>query len=104
MSKNNLANLQAVLSAKSTPKPSVAPNSAAKQEGKAAEPVASPANNFYKAPSREGKVNITAYLSPDFKSNLRLIQARTGVSLQSLIVEALNDLFLKYDVPTINSD
>jgi hypothetical protein len=55
----------------------------------------------YKAPSREGKVNITAYLSPDYKRNLRLIQARTGKSLQAIIAESLNDTFQKYDVPTI---
>ena len=55
----------------------------------------------YMAPSREGKTNITAYLSPDFKASLRLIQARTGASLQTLIAEALNDLFSKYDVPTV---
>jgi hypothetical protein len=55
----------------------------------------------YKAPSREGKTNITAYLSPDYKGSLRLIQARTNKSLQALMAEALNDLFVKYDVPTI---
>jgi hypothetical protein len=58
----------------------------------------------YMAPSREGKTNITAYLSPDFKASLRLIQARTGASLQTLIAEALNDLFSKYDVPTVRED
>jgi hypothetical protein len=56
------------------------------------------------APSREGKTNITAYLSPDFKASLRLIQARTSASLQTLIAEALNDLFSKYDVPTVRED
>ncbi len=58
----------------------------------------------YVAPSREGKVNITAYLVPDYKASLRLIQARTGKSLQTLISEALNDLFTKYDVPTVRGD
>lgn len=56
----------------------------------------------YMAPSREGKTNITAYLSPDYKASLRLIQAKTGNSLQTLIAEALNDLFQKYDVPTVD--
>ena len=54
----------------------------------------------YRAPSREGKTNITAYLVPGFKSSLRLIQARNGASLQTLVAEALNDLFVKYNVPT----
>lgn len=58
----------------------------------------------YKAPSRAGKTNLTAYLSEDYKRNMRLIQAKTGRSLQALIAEALNDLFEKYDVPTIDRE
>lgn len=55
-----------------------------------------------KQPSRRGMVNISAWLPPDFKSSLRLVQARKGdPDLQDLIAEALNDLFTKYDVPTI---
>ena len=57
----------------------------------------------YKAPSRENKIPITAYLPPDYKTSLRLIQARSGNrSIQALIGEALNDLFAKYKVPTVN--
>ena len=63
-----------------------------------------PSTGGYMAPSREGKVNITAYLSPAFKSSLRLIQARRQVSLQALIAEALNDLFVKHNVPTVRDD
>ncbi|MEI2781254.1 MAG: ribbon-helix-helix domain-containing protein [Candidatus Competibacter sp.] len=58
----------------------------------------------YRAPSREGKTNITAYLVPGFKSSLRLIQARNGASLQALVAEALNDLFAKYNVPTVKEE
>ena len=58
----------------------------------------------YKAPSRTGKTNLTAYLSQDYKRNMRLIQAKTGKSLQALIAEALNDLFTKHDVPTIDRE
>ena len=52
---------------------------------------------------RAGQVNISAWLHPDFKSSLRLVQARKGrnAALQDLMAEALNDLFVKYDVPTI---
>jgi len=57
---------------------------------------------YYTAPSREGKTNITAYLSPDYKASLRLIQAKAGNSLQALVAEALNDLFRKYNVPTVD--
>jgi hypothetical protein len=58
----------------------------------------------YIAPSRAGKTNLTAYLSQDYKRNMRLIQAKTGRSLQTLIAEALNDLFVKYDVPAIDHE
>ncbi len=97
MSKNNLAELQEALNAKSVPPPRV--TSPIEQQ---ASTVAS--NGTYTAPSRAGKVNITAYLSPDYKSNLRLVQARTGHTLQTLVAEALNDLFQKYDVPTITGE
>lgn len=53
---------------------------------------------------RNGRVNITAYLPPDYKSSLRLIQARTGMQMQDIIAEALNDVFAKYDVPVIRGD
>ena len=81
----NMANLQQALKGKAVARPPVEP----------AHPVA------YKAPSRTGKTNLTAYLSPDYKGSLRLIQAKTNRSIQSPISEALNDLFTKYDVPTV---
>jgi hypothetical protein len=58
-----------------------------------------------KQPSRAGQVNISAWLHRDFKSSLRLVQARKGpnATLQNLMTEALNNLFTKYDVPTIRS-
>lgn len=54
-------------------------------------------------PSRLGKKNIGAWLDPNFTTSLRLVQIRkgTGVYLDDLIAEALNDLFQKYDVPTV---
>jgi hypothetical protein len=63
-------------------------------------PVSTPTQ---KPQSRAGQVNISAWLHPDFKSSLRLVQARKGrnAALQDLMGEALNDLFAKYDVPTI---
>jgi hypothetical protein len=52
-----------------------------------------------KPQSRAGQVNISAWLHPDFKSSLRLVQVRKGrnAALQDLMAEALNDLFIKYD-------
>jgi hypothetical protein len=96
---SKMQNLQQALS-QSTRKPVAAP-----------EPAASPASSPVPMPppkpqSRAGQVNISAWLHPDFKSSLRLVQARRGgsASLQDLMAEALNDLFTKYDVPTIRQD
>jgi hypothetical protein len=59
-----------------------------------------------RAPSRARQMNLTVWLDPDFKTNLRLVQARKGSSakLQDIVTEALNDLFVKYDVPTVRGD
>lgn len=54
--------------------------------------------------SRVGKVNISAYLSPSYKKNLRLIQVQEDINIQSLIAEALNLLFEKHNVPTIQGE
>ena len=51
--------------------------------------------------NRHGKVNVSAWLDPSFKSSLRMVQARQDRNLQALLEEALNDLFAKYDVPQV---
>jgi hypothetical protein len=66
-----------------------------------AAPASMPETTAHKAPSREGKAHIGAYLHPDFKRSLRLIQAQTGEDVQSLIAKALNDLFRAHNVPVI---
>lgn len=91
---NKMAALQNALKAK--PEPAAPVRDAAPELG---QPAAT-----YLAPSRAGKTNLTAYLSQDYKRNMRLIQAKTGRSLQDLIAEALNDLFAKYDVPVIDHE
>jgi hypothetical protein len=55
-----------------------------------------------KPSSREGKVHIGAYLHPDFKSSLRLVQAQTGKDIQALLSQALNELFRAYNVPVVD--
>lgn len=56
--------------------------------------------------ARAGKIAMTFHLSEDFKRSLRLVQARRGhgCTLEQLAAEALNDLFSKYNVPTVASD
>jgi hypothetical protein len=58
----------------------------------------------YKATSREGKIHIGAYLHPDFKRSLRLVQAQTGEDVQTLVVRALNNLFSTHNVPVVDQN
>ena len=64
-----------------------------------------------RSPSRKGKEFTGAWLRADFGTGLRLVQIgkRKGanggkVYLDDLIAEALNDLFRKYDVPTVSHE
>lgn len=49
------------------------------------------------APSRRGKRNVSAYVASDAAKQLRLLAAELDKSTQSLVEEALNDLFRKYN-------
>lgn len=92
-------NLQAALSqTRSVKLPvEVAPSPDAAVTGAASGGTARPA-------SREGKVNVSAWLDPAFKRSLRMVQAVTDKKLEPLLAEALNDLFQKYNVPQIRED
>jgi hypothetical protein len=59
-----------------------------------------------RTPSRSGQFNLSSWQPMAFKSSLRLVQARKGgnVTIQDLMAEALNDLFTKYDVPTVRQE
>jgi hypothetical protein len=50
--------------------------------------VAAPRQAPARPPSREGMIHIGAYLHPDFKTSLRLVQTRTGKDIQTLIADA----------------
>jgi hypothetical protein len=95
---NKLANLQSALD-------NTRVTSAAAQDARrrAPEPAAVPAPLLpgTRQANRLGKVNVAAWLHPDFKNSLRLVQARRPGSIQDLLEEALNDLFAKYDVPQV---
>jgi hypothetical protein len=59
-----------------------------------------------KPPSRANQDNISAWLHKDFKRSIRLVQAKkqSNATLQDLMAEAFNDLFSKYNVPTVNQE
>ena len=72
-------------------------------------PIAAPmstATRTGKPPSRAEQANISAWLHKDFKKSIRLVQAKRpdNSSLQDLMAEAFNDLFSKYNVPTVNQE
>ena len=77
-------------------------------EPKKVKPVAAKPPAPARASSRAGKDYTGAWLNPDFGASLRLVQLSkrrdaegNKIYLDDLIAEALNDLFIKYDVPTV---
>ena len=52
-------------------------------------------------PGRQGKSNVTGYFAPAVKRQLRRLAADSDRTIQSLIGEALNDLFAKNGLPEI---
>jgi hypothetical protein len=88
MAKSTLATLQSALREKSAPVAAPAP-----------------AATYYKAPSRAGKLHVSAWLPADYKTSLRAIQVKhPEKSLQDLFSEALNDLYSKYNVPVVREE
>ncbi|MFL5279492.1 MAG: ribbon-helix-helix domain-containing protein, partial [Rhodopila sp.] len=63
-----------------------------------------PASRAPKPTGREGKVHLGAYLHEDYKRSLLLVRAQTGKDVQTLIAQALNDLFRAHNVPVIDHD
>lgn len=94
MSKSKAANLQSILDGKKAAAAAATPETPS--------PVVTE-NGEGKTNPRGNLVNISAWLSKDFKTSIRLVQARKleNSSLQYLLGEALNDLFSKYNVPTV---
>ena len=53
------------------------------------------------APSRVGRVQIAGFFSKEASKQLRLLALETDGTVQSLLPEALNDLFAKHHKPPI---
>ena len=75
------------------------PKSKAASATAAPAPAPRVARSAAKPPSREGKVNISAFFMPEVRKSLRLVQAQTDANTTELLGEALNLLFQKYGVP-----
>jgi hypothetical protein len=52
-------------------------------------------------PGRATKTNVTGYFPPEVKKQLRLMAAENDSTIQRLMAEALNDLFVKYGKPQV---
>ncbi len=57
-----------------------------------------------KASARAGKKHIGAHLNPAFTTNLLIAKARTGKKIETLIAEALNDLFRSLNLPVVEDE
>jgi len=53
------------------------------------------------APSREGKKPIAGFFAPEASRQLKKLGLEQDKTVQELVRESLNDLFLKYDLPPI---
>ena len=89
--------LQAVLDrAKASTEP-VAPPTPTIDQGRA-EPVVKVANG-----ARQGTKLIGGHFAPEVSTQLRILAAEEGSTVQSLLAEALDDLFVKKGRSRINS-
>jgi len=52
-------------------------------------------------PSRRGKKALTTYFEPEVLKQLKLLAAAEDKTIQSLLAEAINELFKKYGRPHI---
>ncbi len=52
-------------------------------------------------PSRRGKRAFTGYFAPEVLKQLKMLAAAEDKTMQSLMVEAINELFKKYGKPHI---
>jgi hypothetical protein len=73
------------------------PDPAAQQE----EPASSISRASEPAPSRKGKVAISAYFDPVVRQQLAILAVKQNKSQAALMAEALNLMFERYGEPTI---
>lgn len=102
MGKPQRKSLAAALQAESTrvPKSQTQPASAGVNEEivQHSEPaqVSTPASSSYVAPSRRGKKVVSGYFDTEVSKQLKILCIENDTSLQALLTEAINDLFIKH--------
>jgi hypothetical protein len=57
-----------------------------------------------RASPRAGKKHVGAHLNPAFTSNLLIAKARTGKKIETLIADALNELFRTLNLPVVEDE
>jgi len=57
--------------------------------------------NLQTKPGREGRQFIAAHVLPDAAKQFRLLVVQNDTTTQDLLIEAINDLFAKYDLSRI---
>jgi hypothetical protein len=55
-------------------------------------------------PSRTGTVTITAHLPKEVRDQLKIMAVERTMTMNALLAEALNDLFVKYGKPRIATE
>lgn len=58
-------------------------------------------STLYTPPSRQGKKQVSGYFDKNVHYQLKLLSLETGKSIQVLLSESLNHLFLEYKKPPI---
>lgn len=53
---------------------------------------------------RAGKKHVGAHLNPVFTANLLIAKARTGKKIETLIADALNELFRSLNLPVVEDE
>ena len=67
----------------------------------ARQPQPRPVAGGFHAPTRAGKKKVTANLDPSERKRLKMLAAERETTTESLLVEAIHDLFAKYGRPPI---
>jgi hypothetical protein len=61
-----------------------------------------PAKGFYKPPSRANRVQLGSWIDPEYKRHLLMVRVKDpSRTTESLVQEALDDLFAKHGVPAV---